>query len=78
MEDWTAVLTPEGIKLVGRVSGHPIHGDRNVMTTPLWFADPGGAWVRSMSRFYRLGPPGDPGDRRRQTSRSSNGSGGAE
>jgi hypothetical protein len=74
MEDWTTVLTPEGVKLVGRVSGHPIHGDRNVMTTPLWFAEPGATWVRSLSRFYRLGLPGDPEDLRRcLTSRSSDG-----
>lgn len=59
MEDWTAVLTPEGVKLVGRVSGHPVLGDRNVMTTPLWLADPGGTWVRSLSRFYRLSSLGD-------------------
>ena len=65
MEDWTTVLTPEGVKLVGRVTGHPILGDRNVMTTPLWFADPGCTWVRSLSRFYRLGPIGDSEDVRR-------------
>lgn len=59
IKDWTTVLTPEGVKLAGCVSGHPILGNRNVMTTPLWFADPGGTWVRSLSRFYQLGPIGD-------------------
>ncbi len=79
MEDWTAVLTPEGVKMVGRVSGHPVLGDRNVVTTTLWFADPAGTWVRSLSRFYRLGAPGDPEDiRRRKASRSSDGLGRAE
>jgi hypothetical protein len=44
------------------------------MTTPLWFADPGATWVRSLSRFYRLAPPDDSEDLRRcLTSRSSDG-----
>lgn len=28
-----------------------------IMTSPLWFADPEGRWVRTLSRYYRLGPP---------------------
>ena len=59
------MVTPEGVQLIGHASGHPIHGDRMVMTTPLWFADPEGSWVRTLSRFYRLGPPADPDDIRR-------------
>jgi hypothetical protein len=65
LEDWVPVVTPEGVQLIGHASGHPIHGDRMVMTTPLWFADPEGSWVRTLSRFYRLGPPADPDDIRR-------------
>jgi len=42
-----------------RATGHPIHGDRRVMTTQVWFADPDGAWIRTLSRFYRLGAPAD-------------------
>ncbi|MDA9479681.1 hypothetical protein XI03_35355 [Bradyrhizobium sp. CCBAU 65884] len=57
LENWLPSLTPEGLHLVGVASGHPIHGDRIVMTTPLWWADPEGTWVRSLSRFYRLGSP---------------------
>ena len=62
LDDWIPAVTPEGVRLIGRATGHPIHGDRRVMTTPLWFADPDGAWVRTLSRFYRLGPPADPRD----------------
>jgi hypothetical protein len=40
LENWTPTLTPEGLHLVGRVSGHPVHGDRTIMTTQLWWADP--------------------------------------
>jgi hypothetical protein len=50
------------LHLIGRALGHPVHGDRRVMTTPLWWADPDGNWVRSLSRFYRLGPAADARD----------------
>ena len=62
LEDWIPAVTPEGVRLIGRATGHPIQGNRRVMTTPLWFADPEGAWIRTLSRFYRLGPPADPCD----------------
>ena len=65
LEDWVPAVTPEGLRLIGHASGHPIHGDRMVMTTQLWFADPDGNWIRTLSRFYRLGPPADPDDIRR-------------
>ena len=65
LESWMPILTPEGLHLVGRASGHPVHGDRIVMTTQLWWADPEGQWVRSLSRFYRLGPPATRGGLRR-------------
>ncbi len=62
LDDWFPAVTPEGVRLIGHATGHPVHGDRRVMTTPLWFADTDGAWVRTLSRFYRLGPPADPRD----------------
>jgi hypothetical protein len=65
LEDWVPAVTPEGLRLIGYASGHPVHGDRIVMTAPLWFADPDGGWVRSLSRFYRLGPPANSDDIRR-------------
>ncbi|WGS18639.1 MULTISPECIES: DUF6634 family protein [unclassified Bradyrhizobium] len=65
LDDWVPVLTRQGVQLVGRVTGHPILGDCTAATTHLWFADPDGAWVRTLSRFYRLGPPLDRADVRR-------------
>jgi len=76
LEDWIPAVTPEGLRLIGRATGHPIHGDRRVMTTPLWFADPDGAWIRTLSRFYRLGPPADPCDISRILTASHSGAGG--
>jgi hypothetical protein len=54
--------TPPGLQLIGRVSGHRRLGERMAATSPLWFADPDGAWVRTLSRLYRLGSPADPDD----------------
>jgi hypothetical protein len=62
LEDWVPTITPAGVRLIGYASGHPVHGHRMVMTTALWWADPDGAWVRSLSRFYRLGRPAHPDD----------------
>jgi len=72
LEKWVPAMTPEGVQLIGCASGHPVHGDRIVMTTPLWFADPDGNWVRTLSRFYRLGPPANPDDIRRILTRKVN------
>jgi hypothetical protein len=65
LEDYVTAQTPLGLQLIGHVSGHPRIGERMVATSPLWFADPDGAWVRTLSRFYRLGSPADPDDFRR-------------
>jgi hypothetical protein len=71
LKDWVPAVTPAGVRLIGYAGGHPIHGDRRVMTSPLWFADPDGGWVRTLSRFYRLGRPADPNDIRRTLASAS-------
>jgi hypothetical protein len=53
------MLTPAGVRLIGEVSDHPLLGDRPAITSPLWAADPDGRWIRTTSRFYRLGEPAD-------------------
>jgi hypothetical protein len=55
--DWRVVLSPLGVRLMGFVAGHPRLRDGEVMTSQIWAADPEGVWVRTLSRFYRLGPP---------------------
>ena len=60
LENWVPVLTQTGLHLVGYAVGHPVRGNRMVMTPPLWWADPDCRWARTLSRFYRLGPPADP------------------
>jgi hypothetical protein len=62
LNDWVAMLTPMGVQLMGQVSGHPLLGDRAAITSPVWIADPQGRWVRTLSRFYRLGSPADRAD----------------
>lgn len=63
--DWRCVLTPVGLSLAGFVAGHPLLGTRPARTSQLWAADADGRWVRTLSRYYRLGisadrsPPGD-------------------
>jgi hypothetical protein len=39
LKDWMLARTPEGLHIVGNASGDPVHGDRRVLTTQLWFAD---------------------------------------
>jgi hypothetical protein len=60
IHEWLIAQTPAGLQLIGDISGHPRLGDRMAVTSPLWFADPDGRWVRTLSRFYRIGAPADP------------------
>ena len=60
---YVPLVTPIGLHLVGQVTGHPRLGSRTIVTSQLWFADPDGMWVRTLSRFYVLGRPGDEHDR---------------
>lgn len=53
--DWRCVLTPVGLSLAGFVAGHPLLGTCPARTSQLWAADTGGRWVRTLSRYYRLG-----------------------
>jgi hypothetical protein len=52
---WRTVLSPHGLRLLGSVTGHPLLRDGASMTSQLWAADSDGRWIRSLTRFYRLG-----------------------
>ena len=57
--DWRCVLTPVGLSLAGFVAGHPLLGTRPAQTSQLWAADSGGRWVRTLTRYYKLGISAD-------------------
>ncbi|WP_338053876.1 DUF6634 family protein [Tardiphaga robiniae] len=59
LDRYSPVLSPLGLQLVGDVTGHPQLGSRKIVTSQVWFADPEDRWVRTLSRFYRLGRPGE-------------------
>lgn len=66
IDRWRPVMTAHGICLMGWISGHPRLESCHGMTTQIWAADEGGRWVRSLSRYYRLGPIGSGSDETRE------------
>jgi hypothetical protein len=62
---YVPLITPIGIHLVGRLSDHPRPDAGPIVTSQLWFADPEGSWVRTLTQLYRLGRPADPDGRDR-------------
>lgn len=55
-------LEPDHVLLraVGECTGHPLISDPYVKTSPILDLDVAAGWLRSRSRWYRLGPPADP------------------
>lgn len=48
--------TPRSVgALAGVVDGHPILGDKFVVTSEVFAIDAQRGWARTLSRFYRLG-----------------------
>jgi hypothetical protein len=58
IENWSVITRPM-LALQGMVTGHPLLGDRNVVTSELYAIDRGAGWARTLSRFYVLGTPAD-------------------
>lgn len=56
LRDWIAMLDAPGVLcLGGTVTGHPLLEDgMRIYTSMLITLDPGGAWARTRSRWYRL------------------------
>jgi hypothetical protein len=57
IEDWYADHYPgtRNVCLVGKVTGHPVLGNKVVTTSAVMAIDPQYQWARTHSRFYRLG-----------------------
>jgi hypothetical protein len=57
--DWRFLISPDGLRLTGKVIGHPVLGARDrIATSPVYAIDSkqsAHAWARSFNRFYRLG-----------------------
>lgn len=57
IEDWTIGKRFEPA-LIGRVSGHSnIDTGQPVVSSGLYYLDPVAGYARTLSRWYRLGPP---------------------
>lgn len=56
LKDW--LPSPEGphIRLIGYVRGHPTIPNGLITTSPVLAVDPAEKWVRTVSRYYVLGP----------------------
>lgn len=57
LSHWAIEPLPSGlVRLVGVVSGHPLIPDGWCTTSPVLAADEDAGWVRTVSRYYVLGP----------------------
>jgi hypothetical protein len=54
--NWRPILRPRPA-LHGWTMGHPLLGDRDVVTSEVYAIDRQAGWVRTLSRFYALGAP---------------------
>jgi hypothetical protein len=58
VDRWRTLVTPHGLRLTGAVyDPHRFGGGATTLISQLWAADSNGRWVRTLSRFYRLGKP---------------------
>ncbi|WP_398466508.1 DUF6634 family protein [Tardiphaga sp.] len=60
LEEWRYMPTLQGVRLAGKVSGHPSLLGGRIVTSPLWIMDPHLKWSRTTNRHYRLGTPAGP------------------
>jgi hypothetical protein len=60
IDGWVQATRPE-LCLVGQMHGHPVCRGPLSITSGLWVWAPEHGWVRTLSRFYRLGRPHDAG-----------------
>ncbi|SCZ46809.1 DUF6634 family protein, partial [Afifella marina] len=58
IDRWTFVPISTSA-LMGHVTGHPRLGARKVLTSAVWVGAPDFGFVRTLSRYYRLGRRAD-------------------
>lgn len=57
LSQWSTKVLPGGmICLIGEVNGHPKLTDGWCTTSVVFAADLAAGWVRTVSRYYQLGP----------------------
>jgi len=56
---WRLMLDGALLRAAGDLSGHPTISDPFVTTSPVLGFDAGAGWIRTRSRWYRLGEPDD-------------------
>ncbi|WP_206735217.1 DUF6634 family protein [Bosea sp. Tri-44] len=61
LEGWVIGVDPQTNQTVfwGRSIGHPILGDRLIMTSPVLWVSKDRTIARTLSRWYRLGKPAE-------------------
>jgi hypothetical protein len=57
---WWLMADGNLLRAQGDLSGHPTISDPFVTTSPVLGFDAEAGWMRTRSRWYRLGPPADP------------------
>lgn len=58
IENWTFMARPAPV-LIGRITGHPLLSNQSLLsvTSDVWIDGSPCGWVRTFSRYYRLGSP---------------------
>lgn len=57
---WRLVAEGVALRAAGLVRGHPLIDDPWIETSPVLGYDRDAGWMRTRSRWYRLGDPADP------------------
>ena len=61
LSDWQLVLSGTILLAEGDLEGHPTIKEPWVRTSPVLAFDVAAGWMRTRSRWYKLGPPADVG-----------------
>lgn len=65
LTNWYLGIEDGVLLAAGDVTGHPLIAASTLTTSPILALDAEAGWMRTRSRWYRLGPPHDPEGYRR-------------